>query len=74
LNKEKIIHLGVLTEQIELIKMSKLSFDSEIRMLPEFTGLPSQDLNLFEKKWEFLFKHIEETIVNDVLVVMQFVR
>jgi len=62
--------LGVLTEQIELIKMSKLSFDSVIRMLPEFAGLPSQDLNLFEKKSEFVFKHIEpieETIVNDVL-------
>ncbi|KAE9521972.1 hypothetical protein AGLY_017631, partial [Aphis glycines] len=62
-----LAHLGVLTEQIELIKMSKLSFDSAIRMLPEFAGLPSQDLNLFEKKCEFVFKHIEDAIVNDVL-------
>lgn len=62
-----LAHLGVLTEQIELINMSKLSFDSAIRMLPEFAGLPSQDLNLFEKKCEFVFKHIEGTIVDDVL-------
>jgi len=47
--------------------MSKLSFDNAIKMLPQFAGLPSQDLNLFEKKCEFVFKHIEETIVNDVL-------
>jgi len=45
-----LAHLGVLTEQIELIKMSKLSFVSALRMLPEFAGLPSQELNLFEKK------------------------
>ncbi|CAI6373796.1 unnamed protein product [Macrosiphum euphorbiae] len=47
--------------------MNKLNFDNAIRMLPEFAGLPTQDLNLFEKKCEFVFKHIDETIVNDVL-------
>lgn len=60
-------HLSNLTGQIEIYKMSKLSFDNAIRMLPEFAGLPNQDLNLFEKKCEFVFKHIEETITIDVL-------
>jgi len=62
-----LLHLQHLTGQLELYKMNKLSFDNAIRMLPEFAGLPSQDLNLFEKKCEFVFRHIEETIVNDVL-------
>jgi len=42
-------HLSNLTGQLELYKMSKLSFDNAIRILPEFAGLPNQDLNLFEK-------------------------
>jgi len=43
-------HLQNLVGQIELNKMNKLNFDNAIRMLPEFAGLPNQDLNLFEKK------------------------
>jgi len=43
-------HLRNLTGNVELFKMSKLSFDNALRMLPEFAGLPTQELNLFEKK------------------------
>jgi len=39
-----------LVGHIELNQINKLNFDNAIRMLPEFAGLPSQDLNLFEKK------------------------
>jgi len=63
-------YLGVLTGQIELYKISKLSFDNAIRMLPQFAGLSSQDLNLVEKKRVFVFKHIEETIVNDMIAAL----
>jgi len=45
-----LLHLGNLTGHLKLYKMSKLKFDSAIRMLPKFTGSPTHDLNLFQKK------------------------
>jgi len=36
-------------------------------MLPEFAGLPTQELNLFEKKCSFVFSHIDDSITKDVL-------
>lgn len=60
-------HLRNLTGNLELFKMSKLSFDNAIRMLPEFAGLPTQELNLFEKKCNFVFSHIDDSITKDVL-------
>lgn len=62
-----LTHLNTLIGEIELLKMSKLNFDNAIRMLPEFAGLPSQDLNLFERKCNFVFTHIDDALVSDVL-------
>jgi len=45
-----LLHLQNLVGQLELNKMNKLNFDNAIQILPEFAGLPNQDLNLFEKK------------------------
>lgn len=61
-----LAHLQNLVGQVELNKMNKLNFDNTIRMLPEFAGLPNQDLNVFGKKCKFVFTHIDDTITGDV--------
>lgn len=63
-------HLENLKDYFELFKKNKLNFDSAIKRLPEFKGLPNHYLNIYEKKCNFVFNHIEDIIANVRSIVL----
>lgn len=62
-----LAHLGNLLTEFEILSLTKLSFGDALKRLPEFGGHKNQDLNLFEKKCRFVFKHIDDAHKPDIL-------